>query len=72
MVVRFPTGPKIVLFSKTPRPVLVPTQLLVDWVLGALFLRAKRKGLNLSTHLNSVQKLSVSRGLCTVTRLCGV
>jgi len=40
MVVRFPTGTKIFLFSKTPRPVLVPIQLLVDRVFGALFLRA--------------------------------
>jgi len=74
MVVRFPTGAKIFLFSKTPRPVLVPIQLLVDWILGTLSPRAKRQGLNLSTHLNSVPKLSMSRGLCihSLLRFCSV
>jgi len=59
---------------QAPRPVPVPIQLLGDWILGTLSLSAKRQGLNLSSHLNSVPKLSMSRGLCihSLLRVCGV
>jgi hypothetical protein len=62
-----PGRDKAFLFSTTSRPVLGPTQPLIQWVLGALFLGVKRSGRE--AEINGYSYHSCVRGVSVGHRL---
>ena len=59
--VRFSVGQQIVLFSKTSRSNLGPTQPLTQWVLGLLPRRWKGRDFKITIHLHLVPRVRMGR-----------